>query len=191
MNKINLCAIAVGLAFCTGAMGQSMSKEEYKSQKDGIAAAYQTAKAACGSYAGNAKDVCIARAEGNENVAMAELDARNEPGNKTQFALHIAHAEADYAVARGKCNDLAGNPKDVCVKQAEAAQIASKADAKAQLKISDAGQAADLKATDARNAAAADKRDADFAVAKEKCDAYASDAKDRCITDAKARFGKS
>ena len=193
MNKLTFSALAfsVGLAFSAGAMAENLSKEEYKAQKDGIAADFKAGKAACGSYAANAKDICMAEANGKQKVAKAELEARNQPTSKTRYEARTARAEAGYAVAMEKCDDLAGNGKDVCVKEAKAAQTAAKADAKAQMKTSDANAAAGEKSADARKDAAADKREADYAVAKAKCDAFASDAKDRCMANAKTRFGKS
>ena len=117
------------------------------------------------------------------------------------YKVRVARADADYAVAREKCDDLAGNVKDVCVKEAKAAAVAAKADAKAQMKITNANETAagtsaksNSKAretrADTRKDAASDKRDADYAVAKEKCDAFAGDAKTNCLNQAKARFGK-
>jgi hypothetical protein len=204
MNKFNITAIAVaiGLAFSAGAMAQSMSKDEYKVHKDSIVAQYDSAKAGCDSFAGNAKDICMAEAKGKEKVAKAELEARNKPTQTTRYQARVARAEADFAVATEKCDDQAGNMKDVCVKEAKAAETAAKANAKAQMKTADANEIADEKSSDARakankksadarEDAAADKRDADYAVAKEKCDAFASDAKNQCIASAKARYGKS
>ena len=193
MNKLNINAIAVAisLAFATGAMAQNMSKDEHKGRMDSIAAEYKSAKARCGSFAANAKDICMAEATGNEKVAKAELEAGYKPTQKTHYEARVARAQADYSVAREKCDDHAGNVKDVCVKEAQAAQIAAKASAKAQMKTTDANKVAAEKTADARKDAAADKRNADYAVAKEKCDAFASDAKDRCMTEAKTRYGKS
>ena len=45
-------------------------------------------------------------------------------------AVTIAKAEADYRVAKEKCDDSAGNAKDVCLKEAKAAEAAAKAEAK-------------------------------------------------------------
>jgi hypothetical protein len=70
------------------------------------------------------------------------------------------------AVAKERCDDSAGNVKDVCVKEAKAAHVSAKADAKAQEKI-----------VDAHKDAAVDKRDAEYAVAKEKCDALSGNTK--------------
>lgn len=203
VNKFNLntIAIAIGFAFSAGAMAQTLSKDEYKSAKQGIAAEYKSAKVACGSLSGNAKDICKAEASGKANVEKAELDATYKPSVNARYKLRLARADADYAVAREKCDDAAGNVKDVCVKQAKADAIAARADAKAQMKSANANDAAaetSAKANskarqqgaDARKDAASDMRDADYAVAKESCDAFAGDAKANCINEAKARFGK-
>ena len=203
MNKssINAIAIAVGFAFSAGAMAQTMSKEEYKSAKEGIAAEYKSAKAACGSFSGNAKDLCKAEASGTEAVEKAELEARYKPSVNARYKVRLARADADYAIAKEKCDDLAGNVKDVCVKEAKANAIAAKADAKAQMQSANANETAAetsakanrkarAKGADARQDAASDKRDADYAVAKERCDAFAGDAKASCLNEAKARFGK-
>ena len=204
MKKLNMTAIAaaVAFAFSTGAMAQTLSKDQFQSAKADIAAEYKAARAGCDSFSANAKDVCLAEAKGKENVNKAELDARYKPSENASYKVRVAMAGADYLVAREKCDDSAGNVKDVCVKEAKAAETAAKADAKAQLKIANANQvAADKtaaartkaseKRTAARQDAATDKRNADYAVAKEKCDTFADDAEAACIKDAKARFGQS
>jgi len=193
MNTLNIktIAIALTLAFSAGAMAQGMSKADYQAGKDRISADYKSARGACTSFSGNAKDICVADAEGKKNVAKAELEVSYKPSAKTKYDARVARAEADYAVAKEKCDDLAGNPKDVCVKEAKAAQVAAKADAKAWMKTAEANSTASEKGADARKDARADKADADYAVAKEKCDSLAGGAKDQCLNDAKARFGKS
>lgn len=203
MNKLNMTAIAaaIGLVFSAGAMAQSLSKDAYKTAADLIAAEYTTDKAKCDPLSGNAKDICIVEAKGKEKVAKAELEARNEPTAKNRYKALVAKAEADYAVANEKCDDKAGNDKDVCVKEAKAVKTRIEADAEAQLKTSEANQAAGEKSAEAgakaratgaeaRQEATTDTRDADYAVAKEKCDALASGAKDRCVDEAKAKYGK-
>jgi hypothetical protein len=172
-------AAAIALAFSAGAAAQSMSRDQYRSGMDGIADSYKSAKAACDSFSANAKDICRAGASGKESIARAELEARYKPSEDASYNVRVARAEADYSVARQKCDDSAGNVKDVCVKEAIANAVAAKADAKAQMKTADA-----------RKDAASDKRDADYAVAKEKCDAFAGEVKTSCMNDAKARFGK-
>ena len=152
MNKLNITAIAVAisLAFSVGAMAQGMSKDEYKAGEDRITIEYKSAKAGCDSLSGNANDICMAEAKGNKQIAQADLKASYEPTKKSHYNAHVAKAEANFAVAKEKCDDLAGNLKDVCRKEAKAAVIAAKADAKAQMKISEANEVADDKAADAQ-----------------------------------------
>ena len=204
MNKLHISAIAatLSLAFCTAALAATMSKEQYKTDKREISAAYKSDKSACKSLSGNAQDICKASASGKQTVALAELDAGYKPSPKAHYRMRVAKADADYAVAREQCDDKAGNVKDVCVEEAKAAAVAAKSAAEAQLKTTNANEkAAETSAKakkeakeegrEARKDAASDKRDADYAVAKERCDSLASDARTNCMDDAKARYGKS
>lgn len=184
-------AAALGLAFCAGAMAQEMTKEQYQSAKDAIAADTKAGKVACGSLAANAKDICQAEGKGNDKVARANLELQYKPSIDAQYKLRLARADADYGVAREKCDDSAGNVKDVCVKEAKAVQAAARADAKARMTQANANRAARKTGSEARDAAAATTRDADYAVARERCDAFAGDTKSTCLAEAKARFGKS
>jgi hypothetical protein len=209
MNKLNMTAIsaAIALAFGGGALASGLSKADYQAGKTTIATEYKSAATGCSAFSANAKDVCIAEAKGNESVAKAELEARYQPTSKARYNVSVAKAEADYAVAKEKCddkagNDKAGNDKDVCLKEAKSAEIAAKADAKATLKTADAEHAAKKKTAaarmkaneeraEAKQTAATDKRNAEYAVAREKCDTFADDAKTTCIKDAKTRYGQS
>lgn len=204
MNKPNINAIALAftLAFSVSAMAEGvMSKTDYKAAKEKIAADYKLAKSACDPLSGNAKDICVVAAKGNMNVSQAELHAGDEPGLKARYKVSIAKAEADYAVANERCDDKSGNVKDICVKEAKAAQAIAKADAKAKMKSADANATANEKATDARSDAnekivdaqkdaIEEKTDAKYAVAKEKCDTYSGVTKDKCLSQAKADFSK-
>ena len=204
MTKLSssVIALSVGLAFSIGAIAQTMSPEQYRSGKDRIASDHKAASMACDSLAGNTKDICKAEAGGNDKVARAQLDAKYQPSLDASYKVRLARAEADLSVATERCDDKAGNVKDVCVKEAKAAEASAKADAKAQLTTANAQQqaaatsaAANDKAGDkdvaARKDAASAKRDAEYTVAKEKCDAFAGDAKSNCMNEAKARFDRS
>ena len=195
MKTIRASAIAVavslGLGFSAGAGAQSMSKEQYNFGKDGIAAEFKTQKEACGSLAGNAKDICLAEAGGRERISKAELEANFKPSEQATYNVRVAIAKADHDVARERCDDSAGNVKDVCVKEAKAAEVAAMGRAKARMTTAKANSVASEKSADARREASSATRDADYAVAKEKCLSFAGDARNSCMNDAKARFGKS
>jgi hypothetical protein len=203
MNKLTISAIAlaISLAFSAGAMAAAMSKADYKADKDKISDEYKSAKAGCASLSGNAKDICVAEVKGKEKVAKAELEAIYQPTVKNHYEVRVVKAEAVYEVAKQKCDDLSGNPKHVCVKEAKAVEASAKADAKAQMKTTDAHLTANektaeahsdanAKTAEARKDATIDKRDAEYAVAKEKCDTFSGNAKDQCLDQAKGRFSK-
>jgi hypothetical protein len=169
----------------------SITKDGYAQAKKSADAQYKLDKQACASLSGNAKDICMAEAKGKDDVARAEAAAAYENSPKTRENARVAHAQATYNISMEKCDDLAGNPKDVCVKEAKAALVKGKADAKVDRVATDANHDAAVKQADASKAANADKRDAEYKVAIEKCDALAGPAKDACVGNAKVRYGKS
>lgn len=194
---MNALFIAAGLASASVVVAQGnpttatpLSKEGYSTAKKDADAQYKSEKQACTSLSGNAKDICAAQAKGRENVAMADAKASYENTPKARESARVARAEANYKVAIEKCDDLAGNVKDVCVKEAKAALVTGKADAKVDRVAADTRQDGAAKRAVARDEAGADKRDADFKVAVEKCDALAGGAKDACVGNAKVQFGK-
>lgn len=172
-TSLSKALAAASMVFAVGAHAQTMGAPEHKAAKDRISAEYKAAKSACDSRSGNAKDICEEEAKGREKVAQAELE-HNRTGKADDLRkLNMVKAETAYEVAKERCDDKAGNDKDVCVKEAKA----SRAKAEADLKGS--------------RSAMADKTDADYKLATEKCDAMAGDAKTGCVNAAKARFGKS
>lgn len=162
------------------AYAATMTEADYKAGKTRISADYKQDKAACSSQMSNAKDVCVEEAKAKEKVARAELQhgysGKAADGNK----VLVAKAESAYAVAKERCDDKAGNAKDVCVKEAKAVETKALADARMGKEIGEA-----------KKDAATDKRDADYKVAVEKCDALAGDAKSGCVAAAKTKFGQN
>jgi len=122
---------AASLALAQGAFAaDKVSNDAYKAEKDKIDAEYKAAMERCDSQTGNAKDICKAQAKGHQKAAKADLEAQHKGTAKAQADARIAHADADYDVAKEKCDELTGNKKDVCVKDAKAAHAKAKADAK-------------------------------------------------------------
>lgn len=203
MIKFNLTALSVALflATSTSAVAGATSKVEYKAAKERISTTYKSDSSTCRTMTGNAKDICSEEAKGRERVARAELEASYSPSDKHRYEVGVAKANAAHAVAKERCDDLAGNAKDVCRKEAKAAYVAAKANAKVAAKTADANATAREKTADAdataretttrvREDAAVEKRDAAYAVAKEKCDALVDDANANCVKEAKTRYGQ-
>jgi hypothetical protein len=177
--KLKTCLIAAALLSLSVAQAATLSKAEYKADKTRISADYKAAKAACDSFSGNGKDVCVQEAKAKEKVARAELEFSYSGKAQDHTKVLVAQAESAYALAKEKCGVQAGNAKDVCIKEAKAIEVAALADAKLSKKI-----------TEAKKDAAADKTDANYKVALEKCDALAGDAKTACADSAKINSGK-
>lgn len=154
-------------------------KASYKTAKDTATADYKANRAKCDVMTGNPKDVCVeeaklVRTKMNEEAEMAYKDTP-----KARASSRKKIADAEYDVAKTKCDVKTANDKDVCIKEAKAVQKTAQADAKADKKVTEAR-------TDARD----DKRDAEYKVASEKCDALSGAPKDACLTSAKAKYGK-
>jgi hypothetical protein len=183
MNKsltVNAALAVATLLMLPLAQAANLGDADYSAGKTRIAAGLTTDKAGCGSLAGNANDICVEHAKGKATIARAELEFARTGKAADQNRILIAKAESAYAVSRERCDDLAGNVKDVCVEQAKATE--SKALAEAKL-----GKQIDKATTEA----AVEVLDADYKVAVEKCDALAGQAKTDCGASAKARFGKN
>jgi len=80
--------------------------------------------------ADNAKDICRAEAKGKEQVARAQLEDNYKPTAKAQYKALVAKSSADYAVSREKCDDLSGDFKKTCIKDAKLVRTTAVADAK-------------------------------------------------------------
>jgi hypothetical protein len=107
-----------------------------KAAMDSIEQTYKADKQACDAMKDNAKDICMAEAKGKEKVAKAELQYQKDPSDRNRMKLADTKAEANYDVAKEKCEDKAGNDREVCKKEAKAAETAAKAEAKGAKKTS-------------------------------------------------------
>lgn len=174
-----LSLVGVGFTSATLAVDKTDAKATYSAAKEEASAQYKVNRAKCDSLAGNPKDVCVAQAKADQTRAKAEAEVAYKGTDKERTSARKDIANANYDVAKTKCNSLTGNDKNVCVKEATSARIAAVEDAKADQKISSI-----------RKDAAEDKMDAEYKVAKEKCNGLSGDAKDACLKQVKVKFSK-
>lgn len=179
-RHIALLPIALCLGFLQHVQAANpapINEEVYKLAKDDIEQHYAREKAACDSVTGNAKDICKAQATGAEKVAQARLKAQHSGKQADKDAAVEAGIDARHKIAKERCDDLQGNQKDVCEKQAKAEHDKAITNLKARQEIKEI-----------RDEAAEKKREADYKVAAERCDGLAGSAKDACQASAKARY---
>ncbi|MES2019266.1 MAG: hypothetical protein V4484_22470 [Pseudomonadota bacterium] len=174
-----ILAAVIGTAVSVAAAPSPEAKAALAQANDRADADYKAARARCDAITGNPRDVCLGEANAARVRTREEASALYQNTLKAFTKSRMNIADANYDLDKAKCGALAGNDKDVCLKQAKSTLIAAQADAKA-----------DKKAIEARADARADKRDAEYKVALEKCDAYAGAAKDSCVLTAHNQYGK-
>ena len=187
--KAKLFVLSLALSGVFAGPASALTKAEYDSQKSQASADYKVNRKNCGSLKGNANDICMSQAKGAEKVAKAELEAQYKPGAKTTRDLAMAKADTAFDRAKEKCDDLAGNPKDVCVKDAKAVHVKAREDAKVAKVAADTSGSKIEKVNEARKDASTETREASYKAAKARCDSLAGNAKDTCQKDAQAKFG--
>lgn len=111
--------------------------------------------------------------------ASAAIGAISEA--KATYLAAEKSASDNYKMARQKCDALTGNPKNVCIEEAKAAEKRSKADAEAEYKNT----------AEARMKARIAGIDADYALARARCGVIADSGKEACIKEAKAIQAKA
>jgi hypothetical protein len=105
-----------------------MSREQKNAAEDRIEEAAKAEKKACKSMSGNAKDVCEAEAKAKEKVAKAELDYQYSATERNRVKLADMKAEAEYEVAKERCEDQTGDARSACKKQAKEHEQAARAE---------------------------------------------------------------
>jgi hypothetical protein len=115
-TAVTVAVLALGACAHTD---RGVTKEEYKADMSRAERDYKQTKERCDDqYAGNAEDVCEAEAKADRAQAEAGAKTAYRATPKARYDEHIAAAEADYKVAAERCDDLDGDNKDVCMKDA-------------------------------------------------------------------------
>lgn len=101
------------------AMYKGTDKARAEARKDIANANYDVAKTRCKSLTGNDKDVCIKEAKSTRIAALADAKADLKVSGIRKEAAEDK-MDAEYKVAKEKCDGLAGEAKDGCLKQVKA-----------------------------------------------------------------------
>ncbi|WP_341676475.1 hypothetical protein [Niveibacterium sp. SC-1] len=152
-------------------------EQDYLQQKEAIGSRFEQANTGCKSLAGNARDVCVAKARADREIGLAELEAGYRNTEEARTNASRTRAKATYEVDKEVCDELGGNNRAVCDVDAKARRDKALADVDAGRKTVAASDEADRV-----------RRESDYKVAKQKCEALAGDARAACIDAAKKRF---
>jgi len=111
-----LSAFAFGAYAATDA--EKTIKNQYNAAVDQADAEYKAATDACKTRQGNDKDVCMQEAKATRDKAKADAKAMRKSHNAMTDA-HETKMDADYKVAKERCDTLSGDAKDSCISSAK------------------------------------------------------------------------
>jgi hypothetical protein len=80
--------------------------------------AYLVAKNMCGDSTGNPKDICLTEASATHTKAIADAKRTNRISDANHDAAQDKR-DADYSVAKQKCDALAGDAQTSCINAAK------------------------------------------------------------------------
>lgn len=120
MKKI-LCISLAALFSSSVAFAQTVDNNAYKAAKDRAESDYKAAKDRCKELKGNAEDVC--KEEAKVAQARAELDATTQHQNTARDIEKSRRklADAEYELAKERCDDMSGSAKSACKNDAKSA----------------------------------------------------------------------
>ena len=163
-----LLATAAGASFAAPTFALNHDPATYRNATQKAAADYRDAIAKCDAMSGNGKDVCVAEAKlariQTEAKAMSKYS--NSPASREKARTSLA--EAEFTLAKTRCDGKSGAEKDDCMNNAKSVHTAALADAKAG-RSSAAGTSAPVAAT----------------AAIDKCAQAAGDTKTACVIETK------
>ncbi|WP_395401805.1 BON domain-containing protein [Pseudoduganella sp. UC29_106] len=118
MKRVVFLSAAALISTC--ALAQNVDRTAYKSAWDKAESDYKVAKDKCKSLKGNAEDVC--KEEAKVALAQAQLDITQKYKNTPSDVSRSEHkvAEAQYDLAKERCDDQSGNAKSACKAEAKA-----------------------------------------------------------------------
>jgi len=183
-----LLATAAGTCFAQApTVGLNHDASIYRNATQKAASDYKAATEKCEAMSGNGKDICMAEAKvarvRGENQALAKYSTSPKSHEKALSNV----ADAEFALAKEKCDDKEGADKDSCMDNAKSVHTAALADAKADRSASTASgsSAAGATAAGAGLVTTTETRDGVKAGAVDKCAQMGADAKTGCLVETK------
>nr|WP_052170884.1 BON domain-containing protein [Massilia sp. JS1662] len=183
-----LLATAAGASFAaapTAALNHD--PQTYRNLTQKAESEYRTAAAKCDAKSGNDKDICMA--EARLVRTRTEADALSKYNNTAAGRARARGnvADAEYDLAKAKCDAKSGADKDSCMDNAKSVHTAALADAKADrtATTSSGASGGGSQASGGGLVTGTDTRDPAKAAAVDKCAQVGADAKTGCLVETK------
>jgi osmotically-inducible protein OsmY len=189
-----LLATAAGASFAaapTAALNHDPATYRNLTQK--AETEYRAAAAKCDAKSGNDKDICMAEARLARTRTEADALSRYNNTAAGRARAHTNVADAEYDLAKARCDARSGADKDSCMDNAKSVHTAAVADAKAQRteRTTATGSSGSGMTGASGNTASGglvtstDTRDPAKAAAVDKCAQMGADAKTGCLVETK------
>jgi osmotically-inducible protein OsmY len=186
-----LLATAAGASFAaapTAALNHDPATYRNVTQK--ADSEYRAAVTKCDAKSGNDKDVCMAEARLARTRTEADVMSKynNTPASRAHARASVADAE--YTLAKARCDARSGAEKDSCIDNAKSVHTAALADAKAErTERTEATGASGSGATGSGGTSGlvtgTDTRDPAKAAAVDRCAQLGAEAKTGCLVETK------
>lgn len=183
-----LLATAAGASFAaapTAALNHD--PQTYRNLTQKAESEYRTAAAKCDARSGSDKDVCMAEARLARTRTEADALSKynNTAAGRARTRTNVADAE--YDLAKAKCDAKSGADKDSCMDNAKSVHTAALADAKADRAgtMSSGASGGGNQASGGGLVTSTDTRDPAKAAAVDKCAQMGADAKTGCLVETK------
>src|SRR3954466_5151381 len=143
-RKTELLALAACMAFGANALAarlpkpQPMTKAIYQAEQAKIDAQYKADRKLCDTFHGQKQKIGAGEARGRQAARKAELEARYRPSPEASKKAKSITAEANYDVAKAKCEAVKDKARDRCIKEVKAAREAAIRQAKVE-KVQETG----------------------------------------------------
>ena len=111
-------AAAFGISAAVDTPRTLMSRDDYAKAVHAIQMATRAAMADCRAVAVAQRDVCKARARGDERVQRAELHARYYGTVDADLEVNVARVKARFDVARAECGARSEDERSQCLRTA-------------------------------------------------------------------------
>ena len=183
-----LLATAAGASFAaapTAALNHD--PQTYRNLTQKAESEYRAAAAKCDARSGNDKDICMA--EARLARTRTEADALSKYNNTAagRARARTNLADAEYDLAKARCDAKSGADKDSCMDNAKSVHTAALADAKADraATTSSGASGGGSQASGGGLVTGTDTRDPAKAAAVDKCAQMGADAKTGCLVETK------
>jgi hypothetical protein len=112
--------------------GQAQSQSSQDSDRQRIKQERKAALEKCKGMKGNEKHICMAEADGQKDVAEAQLKVSQRDTPKNRYEFEKTKADAQYRVAKARCGDEVREAQETCESRAKADRDKARAQAKQQ-----------------------------------------------------------